>query len=192
MAFDPVDLCCSECGLPEPIDDALHDGQLLCLTCAESCTCGQEVRVDPASRLIVPTPRGKWEISATETEEGWVVDEWLPEIKLAPGDLLEVDAGVVTGVRRTNEDFIVEVTIHPFVKHELAAMIAEGWQHQGFKVGIITPLDFCVASESLHDLYDVEHHKDVYTCDLIRVANEIPNITELVRRAFPNAPRNGD
>lgn len=192
----PTDLCCSSCQLPEPIDDALHDGELLCLSCAELCTCKEEIRVtgeSPATDLVVATPSGPFKIKARQHPSGaWVIDEFLPELKLMPGDIVRVDAGVVTGVRSITDEFIMELTFHPLVEFSTVELYAHAWEQDGFKVGMITPQSLCISHRDLLALKPVEEVPGVLVSQLIRVAGDVPNLTELAKRAFPVVPKNGE
>lgn len=192
MPSIPISNFCQECGLDEPLDDALHFGELLCLTCAEACTCGEEIRVEEEStKLIVPTPRGKWEIKAVRHPSGvWVVDEFLPELMLMPGDTLEVEFGVVTGVHSLTDDFILEVIFHPLVEHEVAAAEVERWG-KTFKVGATSPLSFCVAGPVLEALHPISKIPDVIEAELVRIPGETVDLTAQVRKEFPPL-KNGD
>lgn len=191
----PADLCCSSCQIPEPLDDALHDGQLLCLSCAEECTCGKEIRMAESepTDLVVATPSGGFKIKARQHPSGaWVVDEFLPELKLMPGDVVEVDYGVVTGVRSVTDEFIMELIFHPNVEFTTVALYAETWMQEGFKVGMITPQSLCISSPNLLALKPVEEVPGVLVSDLIRVAGDIPDLTYLAKKSFPVVPKNGE
>lgn len=183
---------CQGCGLDEPLDDALHFGELLCLSCAETCTCDEEIRVtQETTKLIVPTPRGKWEIEAVQHPSGaWVVHEFEPELMLMPGDVVEVEFGVVTGVASTTDDFILEVVFHPLVEPEVAAEHAQRWARD-FKVGASSPLSFCVAGPVLEAMHPLSKTDGVIEAELVRIPGEKVDLTAQVRKEFPSL-KNGE
>jgi hypothetical protein len=192
----PTDLCCSSCQLPEPIDDALHEGQLLCLSCAELCTCTEEIRVtgeSPASELIVATPSGPFKVKARQHPSGaWVVDEFVPELKLMPGDMVEVEFGVVTGVRSVTDYFMMELLFHPLVEFERVDLYAQTWRQDGFLVEKITPQSLVIAHRELLALKPVEEVPDVLDADLLRMAGDKPDLVWLAKKNFPVIPQNGE